>query len=670
MNKFLKLLYSLLCFVCLLFQPCKVNAQIDTERVMTIGKNALYFEDYLLSIQYFNDVIRVKPYLAEPYFFRAVAKFYLEDYRGAEEDCSLALERNPFITDAYQVRGISRQTLKKDSLAIIDYNAGLKYLPENKVFLINKAVAQINVKDYDGSEKTFQSLIGYYPNYDNAYLGQASLRLERGDTIAALESISRCIELNANNGEAFIMRADIMIKNKSDYQSAVDDLGQAIKLEPKRADLFVNRAFLKYKLDDYFGAMADFDYAIDLDPYNVAAHQNRGLLRMEVEEDNKAIDDFSFVIDREPDNVMAIYNRATLYQKIRQYSKAIADYDKVIKKFPDMAALYYARSECKRLMGNTAGGEADYNKSKRLLADNKKRKTDELPPGQAETDPEEEVIKKFQNLVTIENDNSIKPEYENKYRGKVQNLNTSINFEGIYVLTYYDKTSELRVNAYYQKDVDDINSKNYLRDKLYITNVNVAMTETQIQKQFELIRHYSNLLTTAREKRPVDYFGRAVSYTLVKNYDAAIEDLGTVISLNPEFALAYFARATVYIEIGMVDESQKDKSNKSFGLDVEMINLKKALEDLDKVIELSPALVYAYFNKGDIYLKKGDYTAAISCYTAAIEKRPDFGEAYYNRGIAYFQLGNMESGVKDLSKAGELGIMSSYNVLKRMSKTK
>lgn len=670
MNKFLKLLYSLLCFVCLLFQPCKVNAQIDTERVMTIGKNALYFEDYLLSIQYFNDVIRVKPYLAEPYFFRAVAKFYLEDYRGAEEDCSLALERNPFITDAYQVRGISRQTLKKDSLAIIDYNAGLKYLPENKVFLINKAVAQINVKDYDGSEKTFQSLIGYYPNYDNAYLGQASLRLERGDTIAALESISRCIELNANNGEAFIMRADIMIKNKSDYQSAVDDLGQAIKLEPKRADLFVNRAFLKYKLDDYFGAMADFDYAIDLDPYNVAAHQNRGLLRMEVEEDNKAIDDFSFVIDREPDNVMAIYNRATLYQKIRQYSKAIADYDKVIKKFPDMAALYYARSECKRLMGNTAGGEADYNKSKRLLADNKKRKTDELTPGQAETDPEEEVIKKFQNLVTIENDNSIKPEYENKYRGKVQNLNTSINFEGIYVLTYYDKTSELRVNAYYQKDVDDINSKNYLRDKLYITNVNVAMTETQIQKQFELIRHYSNLLTTAREKRPVDYFGRAVSYTLVKNYDAAIEDLGTVISLNPEFALAYFARATAYIEKGKVDESQKDKSNKSFGLDVEMINLKKALEDLDKVIELSPALVYAYFNKGDIYLKKGDYTAAISCYTAAIEKRPDFGEAYYNRGIAYFQLGNMESGVKDLSKAGELGIMSSYNVLKRMSKTK
>ena len=34
--------------------------------------------------------------------------------------------------------------------------------------------------------------------------------------------------------------------------------------------------------------------------------------------------------------------------------------------------------------------------------------------------------------------------------------------------------------------------------------------------------------------------------------------------------------------------------------------------------------------------------------------------------MVYLQLGNIEKGVADLSKAGELGIMSSYNVLKRM----
>ena len=49
---------------------------------MTIGKNALYFEDYVLSIQYFNQVIGAKPYLAEPYFYRGLAKMNLDDYQG------------------------------------------------------------------------------------------------------------------------------------------------------------------------------------------------------------------------------------------------------------------------------------------------------------------------------------------------------------------------------------------------------------------------------------------------------------------------------------------------------------------------------------------------------------------------------------------------------------
>ena len=38
----------------ILLLPTLLYAQINTERVMTIARNALYFEDYVLSIQYFN----------------------------------------------------------------------------------------------------------------------------------------------------------------------------------------------------------------------------------------------------------------------------------------------------------------------------------------------------------------------------------------------------------------------------------------------------------------------------------------------------------------------------------------------------------------------------------------------------------------------------------------
>ena len=85
------------------------TAQLNTNRILSIGRNALYFEDYVLSIQYFNRVINVKPYLADPYYFRAIAKYSLDDMTGAEADCSIALNINPFMINAYNLRGIVRQ---------------------------------------------------------------------------------------------------------------------------------------------------------------------------------------------------------------------------------------------------------------------------------------------------------------------------------------------------------------------------------------------------------------------------------------------------------------------------------------------------------------------------------------------------------------------------------
>ena len=102
-----------------------LTAQINTDRVLAIGRNALYFEDYVLSIQYFNEVIAVKPYLADPYLYRSIAKIYLDDYLGAAQDASACIERNPFLVTAWQVRGIARQNLKEYDGAISDFEQGL-----------------------------------------------------------------------------------------------------------------------------------------------------------------------------------------------------------------------------------------------------------------------------------------------------------------------------------------------------------------------------------------------------------------------------------------------------------------------------------------------------------------------------------------------------------------
>ena len=113
----LKKLLLIFCFI-----PLSVLAQVNTDQVTLMGRHALYFDDFLTAIRYFNKVIETKPYLDKPYYYRAYAKFSLEDFRGAEDDCEACIERNPYLTEVYQLRGLCRIHNKNFAGAVADYS--------------------------------------------------------------------------------------------------------------------------------------------------------------------------------------------------------------------------------------------------------------------------------------------------------------------------------------------------------------------------------------------------------------------------------------------------------------------------------------------------------------------------------------------------------------------
>ena len=221
-------------------------AQLNTERITYIGRNALYFEDYVLAIQYFNRVIQVKPYLAEPYFYRSVAKLSLEDFSGAEEDATEAIERNPFIVDAYQVRGIARQNSGDYQGAIADYEAGLRYAPENRQMLLNKAIAEVQSEQYARADSSFARLIALHPSYYNAYVSRGQYHILRGDTLAALTDLDKAIGVDKNRAQAYAQRGVLTALYRNDYDAALADIDRALRLEPNTPSHYINRALIRY----------------------------------------------------------------------------------------------------------------------------------------------------------------------------------------------------------------------------------------------------------------------------------------------------------------------------------------------------------------------------------------------------------------------------------------
>lgn len=678
-------------------------AQINTDRVLTIGRNALYFEDYVLSIQYFNQVIKAKPWMAEPYFYRAVAKLNLDDYKGAEEDCTLCLQRNPFLVQAYYARGIARQSQDNFEEAIADYTKGLELKPADRQMLVNMAVAYIQKKDYEGAEKAFESLIKNHPNYAMSYMTRGAMYLEKGDTIRALEDYNKSIEMDPYYAPAYGNRA-LVYYQQSKLDEALADLNEAIRLNTRESGYYINRGLVRYQKNDLRGAMADYDQVIAMDSQNLIARFNRGLLRAQVGDNNRAIEDFDVVIDLEPDNYIAYYNRALLRLETGDNVGAIRDLDVVIGQYPNFLAGYYSRAEAKRKIRDFAGADRDvwtaYQKEQGTDATASKQ-TASAGGSQGKPDDKDDNtreksdknINKFNRLVVYDKEEERKSKYQSEVRGRVQDRNVRVDIEPQFILTYYEKPDPVKKLVYYDKMVEAYNNKRVLPMVLRLTNQEAALNEYQVEQRFQSINQLSAKIDE-NSSDPDLYFARALDYMLVQDFSEAIKDYDKVVALDASFVMAYFNRAIVRYkqleyelsrtddqnEISMLDKhlniGAQLKTQTQTGANQQSLTFKDTkrayehemiVRDYDMVIRLNPDFVYAYFNRGNLRCSQKDFRAAIQDYNEAINREPEFAEAYFNRGLARLSLGDTNRGIADLSKAGELGIINAYNIIKRMT---
>jgi tetratricopeptide (TPR) repeat protein len=140
--------------------------------------------------------------------------------------------------------------------------------------------------------------------------------------------------------------------------SAIIQFGQA---NPRLlATAFNNRGFA-YKLKgDYDRALQDYDQAIRLSPKNANAHNNRGMIYKIRGEYDRAIEEYSQAIWlSNNDYPAAFFNRAKAYFAKGQYDRALADFDVVLRFNPRNPDGLYGRGLAEIKSGKIAEGTAD-----------------------------------------------------------------------------------------------------------------------------------------------------------------------------------------------------------------------------------------------------------------------------------------------------------------------
>jgi tetratricopeptide (TPR) repeat protein len=174
-------------------------------------------------------------------------------------------------------------------------------------------------------------------------------------------------------------------------------------------------------------------------------------------------------------------------------------------------------------------------------------------------------------------------------------------------------------------------------------------------------------ITSSEPKSSKDYVLRGDDYLKQGQYDRAIADFSTAITLDPTSSHPYTFRGQAYLRQGLYDQAVADLT-KAIALDPSwgdafgyrgQAYLRKgrydqAIADLNDAIARDPKWAEAYGLRGEAYLRKGRYDSAIADYTKALALNPKLSEAYYQRGYAYGMEGQYEKAVPDAEKAAAL----------------
>lgn len=659
---------ALVATVLLVLMPQHASAQFNTDRLMVSGRSALYYEDYVLSIQYFNQVLTAKPYLYEPWFFRGLAKFYLDDFGGAESDVTHAIGLNPYIYNMYELRGLCRIRQKNYAQAIADYDAAIRLNPQNQSAWYNRALCRVEDKDYKRAQLDLDTVIVKWKKFAPAYSLKAQVCLAQKDTTQADQWLDRSLEVDPFDADAWNTRAMISL-SRSKWRDADTYLSKSIHLKPKNVGNYVNRALARYNVNNLRGAMADYDTALDLDPDNFLAHYNRGLLRMQLGDDNRAITDFDYVIRMEPENVLAIYNRAILLDKTGNLRAAIRDYTRMINEYPNFWTGLSARANCYRRLGMTAKAEMDEFRIMKAQMDkhlgiqprwnNSKckqmRRRSEIDPNKY-------------NQIVVADENNAEHEYKSEYRGRVQNRATGLDAQPMYHLSFAPMVGDVHTYHAFAQKVEAFNAA-HPQPRLYVVCGTAPMDEAASRRLLQRVDSLTAVVGTARgeQKLAAALVQRAVAETVAQNYEGAISDLEACLGIDSTSVVALWQRA--YCQTMMPEFDNKTRNAKG---DATAASLKSAriVSCLDLAIQADKDNQYLYYNRGCAYMAERDYIHAIDDFTRAINIDHSLAEAYYNRGLARVQNGLKSEGIADLSKAGELGLYKAYSVIKKISNSK
>ncbi|MEM7714206.1 MAG: tetratricopeptide repeat protein [Cyanobacteria bacterium P01_A01_bin.68] len=207
------------------------------------------------------------------------------------------------------------------------------------------------------------------PKADDFYLQSVEKR-NKADFQGAIKDLNQAIKINPKYAFAYYRRAEAR-QNTGENDKAIADLQKAAELfsqQGNKSDAFRSQGSMRMLKKDYPGAIAAFSQAIKLNPKDTDAYNERGMTRVNSGDLKGALADYNKSISLQPSDAYAYMGRSFTHLKLQDKISAIADVNQAINIAPNYALPHLILGVIHYNFGDTERAVSTFNKASQLLA--------------------------------------------------------------------------------------------------------------------------------------------------------------------------------------------------------------------------------------------------------------------------------------------------------------
>jgi tetratricopeptide (TPR) repeat protein len=234
---------------------------------------------------------------------------------------------------------------------------------------LNRGYQRKGKKDFQGAISDFTEAIRLDPKNARAYNERWLVRYQHtGDFQGAIADQTAILRLNISNSSnalAYERRGNTRLKIE-DFQGAIDDFNQLIRLRPNHWAGYRRRGDARLKIGDFQGAIDDASAAIRIDSQNFGGYWSRSLGYLLLKDYNQALADANTAIQLYPKAAGAFAVQGAAHTGLNNYQEAQKAFDRALQLSQPDGDVYYWRGLLQLKQGKNQQAIADYQQAVRL----------------------------------------------------------------------------------------------------------------------------------------------------------------------------------------------------------------------------------------------------------------------------------------------------------------